>query len=340
MYAMAAQFKVTPEPSEFRWWDNEVDDIDTNDMPENMATSKLKESETFPQTYGYFAMQSSDDMLFYFPRTILAHVSPFFKDMFNISTHSTTSSAVNNDKPLEMEEDSTTLNVLLCHIDPAQPTPDIDEDTISDLLKAADKYQISSIIEWFKREIFKIPYGYMVEPGNYAAPRLSLAFAQEHPLLILYLAEYLGLDDITRRMMRLLISGPVEDLYVEDVSISGSLTRHLFSLRKKRVDWHLQQLRSNRKKFDADSLSQCSGCRAQFLEWSLHCTNAIIDTPTWANVELSKTHLADSCSVCKSASAFFSRYGSRFNRILEFSTWESRALAMEKELPDLPGLRF
>jgi hypothetical protein len=159
----------------------------------------------------------------------------------------------------------------------------------------------------------------------------------------LYLAEYLGLDDITRRMMRLLISGPVEDLYVEDVPISGPLTRRLFSLRKKRVDWHLQQLRSNRKKFDADPLSKCSGCRAQFLEWCLHCTNAIIDTLTWANVELSKSHLVGSCSVCKSPPLVFVRYGmygSRFDQILEFSTWESHALAMEKELPDLSGLRF
>jgi hypothetical protein len=155
----------------------------------------------------------------------------------------------------------------------------------------------------------------------------------------LYLADYLGLEDITRRMLRLLVSGPVEDLYVEDVPTSGPLIRRLFSLRKKRVDWHLQQLRSRRKMFDADSLSECSGCRAQFLEWCLHCTNAIINTPTWGKVELSRSHLADPCSTCKPA-AFIFRFGSRFDRILEFSTWQSSALAKEKELPDLPRLRF
>ena len=76
-------------------------------------------------------MKSSDNMLLYFPRALLIHASPFFKDMFGIAEHATDATPVDNTQPLVMEEDHATLEDLLLCIDPSKGVPPINPSTIA-----------------------------------------------------------------------------------------------------------------------------------------------------------------------------------------------------------------
>jgi hypothetical protein len=287
------------------------------------------ESINFPKGYGDFVMQSSNAMLFYFPSAILAHVSPFFKDIININTNSLTGSS--HDRPLLMEEDARTIFLLLCHIDPLMKNPAMDTSTVENLVKAAYKYRIASIIQWFQEDIFMVPQLVLKDPlyisnGITQEPRKS--FAEQHPLLVLSLAEYLGLRDLSRQMLRLLVNGPASALQSKKAAISDSLNSHLLITRQRRVEWHLRQFRACAAQFEGGERFMCPVCSAQFFQWSLSCTSAIHSNPIWESIEHSKRVLEQGCSVCKDVPLL--------GDTMDFSNWKNRALFYEAKLPGLP----
>jgi hypothetical protein len=287
------------------------------------------ESMNFPKGYGDFTMQSSDHMLFYFPSAILAHVSPFFKDIININANSFSTSS--HDQPLLMEEDARAIFLLLCHIDPLMKTPAIDTSNAETLVKTAYKYRIASVIQWFQEDIFMVPQQ-AIKNTFYISNKITQgpikSFAEQHPLLVLSLAEDLGLGDLSRQMLRLLLNGPAEALHSERAAISDPLGVHLFTMRQRRIDWHLQQFRTYATQFDSSERSRCPVCRAQFFQWSLYCTSAIHNTPIWESIENSKGVLQQACPICEDVPLL----GDTMN----FSSWKKRALSHEAKLPMLP----
>jgi hypothetical protein len=230
-----------------------------------------------------------------------------------------------------MEEDARTIFLLLRHIDPLMKTPTIDASTVEKLVKAAYKYRIASIIQWFQEEIFTLPQQATKDPlyiSNGITQEPRKYFAEQHPLLVLSLAEYLGLEALSRQMLRLLVNGPAGALQPKGVVISDSLNCHLLTLRQRRVEWHLKQFHVYVTQFEGGERSKCPVCRAQFFEWSLHCTSAILDTPIWESVEHSKRALEQACSVCKDVSLL--------GDTMDFSNWKNRAIFHEAKLPELP----
>ena len=109
-----------------------------------MPKSTPKVSERFPEEYGDFALQSSDEVVCYFPRHFLSHASPVFRDMFNVNNYS------DQQKPapqsVQLTESSITVELFLTHLDPNALTPHIDPETIAGLMVMAHKYQTNIIL--------------------------------------------------------------------------------------------------------------------------------------------------------------------------------------------------
>ncbi|CAG8628833.1 4508_t:CDS:2 [Acaulospora colombiana] len=98
----------------------------------------------FPLGYGDFELKSSDNVIFSFPRGILAHVSPVFKDMFSIGDTD------GQHEPLNLTEDSKTIRQFLLYIDPLKYSPGFTLDTAESLIEAATKYQVAIMVETFE----------------------------------------------------------------------------------------------------------------------------------------------------------------------------------------------
>jgi hypothetical protein len=52
--------------------------------PRREAQERVTYSKEFPEGYGDFEFKSKDGVIFHFPRFLLSHVSPVFKDMFQL----------------------------------------------------------------------------------------------------------------------------------------------------------------------------------------------------------------------------------------------------------------
>lgn len=87
--------------------------------------NELKISSHFPKGYGDLAIQSSDDVVCYFPGPILGHMSEVFRDMLSLG-----GSNECNKVPIKVTEPIAILELFLTHVDPIQLPPAIDPFTI------------------------------------------------------------------------------------------------------------------------------------------------------------------------------------------------------------------
>jgi hypothetical protein len=83
-------------------------------------------------------LKSSDGVVFYVSRFLLAYTSPVFKDILALGPKNSTETMKN---PLQFTEDEETLDLLFRHIDPTLPNLPLDKHMIPQLLEAARKYQ-------------------------------------------------------------------------------------------------------------------------------------------------------------------------------------------------------
>jgi hypothetical protein len=111
------------------------------------SLSSPKYAENFPEGYGDFAFQSSDGVIFHFPKFLLSFVSPVFKDMYDMVDSAA------SDEILKLTEDAETLDSLLRVIDPTKDSPSLIQGVVERLLNAADKYQIDGVQSWHKKEV-------------------------------------------------------------------------------------------------------------------------------------------------------------------------------------------
>lgn len=159
------------------------------------------------------------------------------------------------------------------------------------------------------------------------------ALSESGPLLCLALAEYLELEDVIRRMLRILIARSIKDLHMKGVTLSSTLMAHVVMLRQQRIDWYLEQLGGCKAKFQADGRSRCLGCRADFYEWYSSCAEEVIQVPSWNNVGHWITMKNGQCPLCKDG---VDTSHPRFSGIIDSKAWKKSALAKRKELPELP----
>jgi hypothetical protein len=74
-----------------------------------MSSTQPTISSKFPEGYGDFAIQSSDNSICYFPSQVLSHVSSVFRDMLTVATPD------EGRKPLQIDEPVQDLENFLTH---------------------------------------------------------------------------------------------------------------------------------------------------------------------------------------------------------------------------------
>jgi hypothetical protein len=158
-----------------------------------MTDKQVRVSSKFPEGYGDLAIQSSDDVVCYFPGPILTHTSTVFRDMFEMPKPGTeegsSESLVNITEPVKI------LEAFLAHLDPSTLTPSIDPDTIKGLLFMADKYQVTKIIHWFEQEVMHFR-------ANSEAEIVDRPFALAHPIICLSVARQFNFQHIGKIAFR------------------------------------------------------------------------------------------------------------------------------------------
>lgn len=247
---------------------------------ESIVMTESKTSLAFPPHYGDFILQTSDAVLFHFPRSILAHMSPVFKDMFS-------SSDSNEDQPLTVAEESAEWECFLSHIDPKKPIPPFNRDTIVGLLRAADKYQVSEILQWFEVEV-------ILEYRSFEGSVHRIPPIVEFPLLVLSLALQYSLEKTAQFATQELVGCPTAKLF-EDVPLSLRLYRQIMHTREKRITWYTEciHLLAGYQEggswlvddnFDPPILERdikCGKCSAARSLWVHDMMNAVRDSPRW-----------------------------------------------------------
>lgn len=215
-------------------------------------------------------MQSSDNVLFHFPKAILQHASPFFQDLFSISSHADNAGDRTNAQPLVMEEDSMTLDILLQWIHPAQIIPSINSTTIARFLGAAHKYQMEKIIEWFEREV-------TTGEGTTCAIKSHQSLLSTNPMLVLSLAERYCLPELARLALRRAIIEPTSSLLTNNAEISHTMWKHLLLLRKERTDWFMKRIDAMEQSHHKGRSKICWSCHSLVMSWAWRLN----DVPSW-----------------------------------------------------------
>ena len=284
-------------------------------------------SKRFGEDYGDFVMQSSDNVLFHFPKGLLQYASPFFKDLLSIGMHAETVSSVENSQPLVMEEDSVTLDNLLCWIDPSHVGPTIDSAMIVQFLRAGHKYQVDSIVAWFAREA-------AAREESTCLVNAHRSFLSTDPLLALSLAEHYDLPGLARLALRRAILEPTDVVLAHDAQISGKMLLHLLHLRRKRTQWFLERIDRIDRSRRGPQGTMCTHCHSCLTTW----TRKVNDAPSWASLENEIPSISQGCRYHHLVGPYPPTSSHTLSKDLE--SWERDARRLEQELPELPKRIF
>ncbi|PVG01571.1 hypothetical protein CPB86DRAFT_870996 [Serendipita vermifera] len=194
-------------------------------------------STEFPSGYGDFELKSSDNVMFSFPRGVLAHVSPVFKDMFSIGGTS------DQREPLALTEDSKVIKEFLLYIDPLKPSLGFTLGTVESLIEAATKYQVATMVETFEK--------WMVWGSYYIHFHSKSGFVwdgdspiKKDPMLFLSLAERFDLPDIGSISMRDAVIADNNCVPISKYLLSATTTIQFMGARQERAKILITRLAS------------------------------------------------------------------------------------------------
>lgn len=233
-----------------------------------MTDKPVKVSSKFPEGYGNLAIQSSDDVVCYFPGPLLTHTSTVFRDMFEMPKPGAEASS--SDSHVKITEPVKILETFLTHLDPNVLTPSINPATIKDLLCMADKYQATKILRWFKQEA-------RVRRSDSEAKTVGAPFMITHPIICLSVATQFNFQHIGRIALRELSTCSTEGFLTCILEVAPVMLHFLYQLRNLRISQYqayvatLTQLRGE----------GCENCTASRAEWIRKIMLTIQDTPTW-----------------------------------------------------------
>jgi hypothetical protein len=290
-----------------------------------MDQSTLRDSTKYPPGYGDFALQCSDNIVCYFPRHLLEYMSPVFKDMFSlaaeaIDSHSRTQSS---QPPLKLTESSAVIEALLEHIDPkSKRVLPIYPDIILGLLDAAQKYQISTVIEWFAEQ--GCLHHEETTSGEVVGP-----FTSTHPALALECALQFELPHIGKLALRELASAPSSKIQLGGTDLPSRVYKHQCHLREARVKRYRGYISQISAALNVKCLSgkPCSKCLGILCIWVLTMERAVVDRPGWQSF-LEAYETGGACGRCGlKARDHFPEYPQK---------WEQEAKKAEDELPEWP----
>jgi hypothetical protein len=194
-------------------------------------------------------MQSSDGIVFYFPRSLLAYMSPVFNDMFSLGSNIRRGERTETISPLEISESSAALESFLCHLDPKITHSSIEEATIGQVLELARKYQVQSIFDWFEKEVVSLR-GPVFSPGR------ASSLIMTNPSLVLHLAATYDLPQTARRACKVLAGCDASLLDCEHSGIDLKIYLYITNLRLLRIyryKDYIQRLAERRKWILSDS---------------------------------------------------------------------------------------
>jgi hypothetical protein len=236
----------------------------TAQNPSNRGHESPTYSKEFPEGYGDFVFKSQDGVTFHFPRFLLSHVSPVFKDMYQAGE------GIQDQDILTLAEDHKVLEQFLCHIDPAKDTPNLDWDLVAGVLQAAEKYQVNSILKWFERDV---------------SLSLTATFYPTLPNPMLYYALALRYDlHMTAKLaLRQLIICPLSEI-IENNHVNSSVLSRIFALRVARAQWLSDVIHEcpNHPYPSNDCHSHHQAYYPVFRDWKSLVTKAVMAEPSWS----------------------------------------------------------
>lgn len=220
----------------------------------------MRHSELFPEGYGDFVLKSSDGVIFHFPRYLLSHVSPVFKDMLEICNHTT------GDEALSLTEDSVMLETLLLFIDPVKEARPLNWVTVEGFISVADKYQVGGIPKWFEREV--------------GMERLYDR-GMTSPMLCLGLAIRYRLPEVEKHALQHLVKCHVDQIELHP-AVDSRFMVHLLKLRTERTRQLSEAIFEIEKNIQqAPKRGSCYIHESDAYGWEYYATTLVIDHPSW-----------------------------------------------------------
>lgn len=252
-----------------------------------MSTTQAQASTHFPEGYGDFCIQSSDNVLFYFLRAILSHVSSVFRDMFTLPNEPNTRTA-----PLKIAEPSKTTELFLTHLDPNLLTPNIDPDTVEDLVHMADKYQTNVILHWFEREA-------LIRQGLTKAT-LQEAYITTHPMATLSISVDCNLEKIIGVATKEALGHDWTDLPPSFISRYPNLYCKLSRERNERIKLYQKWIYELTRDGSGIPTMICDKCVERKGRWIHGMMQRIQIKPVWATF----ISAFDNCAPCGNSCGF------------------------------------
>lgn len=235
----------------------------------NNDTGLTSEAST-EGTNGDIILRSRDHATFSFHRWLLIHCSPVFKDILGMKSTDQRSNSV-----IDLDEDAITIATLLHHLDPAKPYPKVDVKTIAGTLKAADKYQIGTILPWFHHEVL-------------ASKESEHGPIKQAPILLLALGLSYKQSDIIKSAALEAVTCNRNTLGRKDTMNYPQIYVEVITFREKRFSWLQSKVKiiasSEAKDMIVYSAARCKYASAA---WVTTILQDILHTPTWRQFEAS-----------------------------------------------------
>ena len=270
-------------------------------------------STRFPEDYGDCALESSDGVIFHFPRCLLRHSSIFFKNKLDV--HPSSPEPIQH---IVLEESSEILELLLIHMDPTMKTERVTEDILEPLLSVSLRYGVSHI----KRGLMEGVLTGRVDPRT--GEEIS-ALIYSNPFSILRLAHRYDLADMGRQALREILRWSEDDLGEEIETLPKEFRIYIRRVRKERTAEYQQRL-GRLLKMRSAPRSQCSNCSKSRIELFVSLERVAHERPCWsAFSEVVETEGYWSCKECRNESSL----GCPDN-------WEKERTEVEQVLPEWP----
>ncbi|KAG8833240.1 hypothetical protein FRC17_011071 [Serendipita sp. 399] len=220
--------------------------------------------------YGDFVLKSSDGVVFHFSRSILAYMSDFFRGMFELPATEKNQGTARN--PLVLTEAAAVIEVFLQQIDPKNPTPTIDHDTVIGLLEMARKYQVQTIFDRFQIMMRR-------ERDQYT----GLLFSR--PLAVLYIALQHDLEMVGKWALQELMQCSSRYIENDEVEIPAKTFQYIHRLRRERLrklQAYIDVITKSNTSADPPSVTKCARCSTLRSELLLHLERSIEKKPNWS----------------------------------------------------------
>lgn len=271
-----------------------------------------------PEGYGDCALESSDGVIFHFPRSLLIHSSTFFK-----STLDTVPSTSTQQPKVSIEEKSSLVKLLLVHIDPTMSKPHVTEETIEPLLSLSLKYGVPHIQRWLTECMLTG----RVDP---VTGQETPALIRSKPLLILHFADKYDLKDVGKQALREVLKWPEDELEEGMESLPRPLEKYIRGVRKERTKRYQEYI--DYLVIKATELS-CSDCASNRNEQFVNLERVAHERPCWDAFVAAMSWETSPCDDCW------------MNSLLLYpADWQMECTEVEQALPewplsDIPSLR-